>query len=85
MSTVVQSTPPLFIRDSDIGNPAVTPYEVCNAVIKASSAGKVEGVQKINTLWRLYFKDKATRLLVFSKESIMISGKKVLLYIFMMN
>ena len=44
MSTVVQSTPPLFIKDSDIGNPAVTPYEVCNAVIKASSAGKVEGV-----------------------------------------
>ena len=45
-----------------------------------ASAGKVEGVQKINSLWRLDFKDKAIRLLVFSKESILISGKKVLLY-----
>ena len=59
MSTVVHSTPSLFIRDSDIGIPSITPFEVCNAVVKASSASKVEGVQKINNLWRLYFKDRA--------------------------
>ena len=80
MSTVVHSAPPLFIRDSDIGIASITPFEVCSAVAKASRASKVEGVQKINNLWHLYFKDRATRLLVFSKESIMIAGRKVLLY-----
>ena len=74
MSTVVQSVPPLFIKDSDIGVPTLAPFDMCTAAIRATNASSLEGVQKINGLWRLYFKDKATRL------QLCISQRITLLY-----
>ena len=79
MITVVQSVPPLFIRDADIGK-TLTPYEMCCNIVRASSPSKLEGVQKINNIWRVYFKDASTRLELAMKEHILIAGKNVPLY-----
>ena len=79
MTTVVQSVPPLFIRDADIGK-TLTPYEMCSNIVRASSPSKLEGVQKINNIWRVYFKDASTRLELAMKERILIAGKNVPLY-----
>ena len=79
MTTVVQSVPPPFIRDADIGK-ALTPYEMCNNIERSSSPSKLEGVQKINNIWRVYFKDASTRLELAMKEHILITGKNVPLY-----
>ena len=79
MTTVVQSVPPLFIRDADIGK-ALTPYEMCSNIVRASSPSMLEGVQKINNIWIVYFKDASTRLELAMKEHILITGKNVPLY-----
>ena len=80
MSTVVQSVPPLFIKDSDIGAPTLTPFDMCTAAIRATNASSLEGVQKINGLWRLYFKDKATRLQLCISQRLLVNGINVPLY-----
>ena len=79
MTTAVQSVPPLFIRDTDIGK-TLTPFEMCSTIVRACSPSKLEGVQKINNIWRVYIKDANTRLELFMKEQIMIQGKNVPLY-----
>ena len=81
MSTVVQSVPPIFIKDSAIGVPSFTPYDMCSAVNRATNASSnLEGVQKINGLWRLYFKDRTTRLQLCNKQHLLISGVNVPLH-----
>ena len=42
--TTLTSVPPLFIKDCDIGDPGITPYLMCNAVTKATSTSKLEGI-----------------------------------------
>ena len=76
----MQSVPPLFVKDSDIGVSTITPYEMCTAAIRATSTTSLEGVQKINGLWRIYFNNRTTRLQLYSKQSILINGKNVPLY-----
>ena len=73
MSSVVQSVPPLFVKDSDIGVSTITPYEMCTVAIRATSTTSLEGVQKINGLWRIYFNNRTTRLQLYSKQSILIN------------
>ena len=83
MSTVKTSVRPLFVKDSDmiaLGLQSVTPYEMCTAAIRASSPSSLEGVQKINDLWRLYMKDHTSRLELCLRQNIMMHGKKVALY-----
>ena len=79
MNTVT-SVAPVFIKDSDIGDPTMTPYEMSNAVITVTSSSKLEGVQKINGLWRIYVKDRVTRLELFCKEKLRVGSKFVNLY-----
>ena len=79
MNTVT-SVPPLFIKANDIPDPHITPYLMCTAVTKATSETKLEGVQKINNVWRVYVKDKVTRLELFSRKHLTIAGKNVPLY-----
>ena len=79
MNTVTSVTP-VFVKDSDIGDPNMTPYAMCNAVINVMASSKLEGVQKINGLWRIYVKDRVSRLELFCKESIRIGSKLVSLY-----
>ena len=78
---MVQSVPPIFIKDSAIGVPSFTPYDMCSAVIRATNASSsLEGVQKINGLWRLYFKDRTTRLQLCNKQQLLINGVNVPLH-----
>ena len=74
---------PLFVRDSDIGkigDSSISPYDMCKAVTRITSESKLEGVQKVNNLWRIYLKD-ATRLeLFFNVKQIWINGRQVTLY-----
>ena len=81
MSTVVQSVPQIFIKDSAIGVPSFTPFDMCSAVNRATNASSsLEGVQKINGLWRLYFKDRTTRLQLCNKQHLLINGVNVPLH-----
>ena len=59
--------PPLFIKASDILELYITLHLMCTAVTKATSETKLEGVKKINNVWRVYLKDKVTRLELFSR------------------
>ena len=78
--TTLTSVPPLSIKDCDIGDPGITPYLMCNVVTKATSTSKLEGIQKINGVWRIYLKDKVTRLELFHKNHLLTGTKHVLLY-----
>ena len=83
MGTVKTSVRPLFVKDSDmraLGLQSVTPYEMCTAAIRASSPSSLEGVQKINDLWRLYMKDQTARLELCLKQSILVKGKNAPIY-----
>ena len=54
---------------------------VCSVVIRATNASSsLEGVQKIDGLWRLYFKDRTTRLQLCNKQQLLINGVNVPLY-----
>ena len=79
-STSLESMPPVFIKDRDIGSRSVTPIQVCRAITEVIGSSKLEGVQKVNNLWRVYTKDKAARLQLCVKQQIAMNGKLVQLY-----
>ena len=79
-STSLESMPPVFIKDRDIGSGSVTPIQVCRAIIEVIGSSKLEGVQKVNNLWRIYTKDRAARLQLCVKQQIAVNGKLVQLY-----
>ena len=80
MAATLESVPPVFIKDKDLKDTTVTPIQMCNAIVKVIHATKLEGVQKVYNLWRIYIKDKATRLELCVKESIVVNGHRVTLY-----
>ena len=49
----IESVAPLFVKDNDIGE-SVTPIQVCDAIVNVISDTELEGVQKVNNLWRIY-------------------------------
>jgi predicted NAD-dependent protein-ADP-ribosyltransferase YbiA (DUF1768 family) len=74
------SVPPVFIKSSDIDT-TVTPFEMCNIIIRAIGSGsKLDGVQKVNNLWRIYLKDRTTRLQLFNRGKVLINGHNISLY-----
>lgn len=79
-SVSIVSVHPLFIRDRDIGNDSIEPMVLCRAITSIISPSKLQGVQIINNIWRIYIKDKPSRLELFIKESIIINGRRVKLY-----
>ena len=76
----LQSVKPVFIKDKDIGDSSTTPLFMCNAITRVISSSKLDGVQRINNLWRIYLKDNATRLDLTVKQEIKMNGKSVPLY-----
>lgn len=76
----MESVPPLFIKDQDIGDRNVTPIQLCSAVIRVIGATKLDGIQRINNLWRLYVKDRAARVELYIKQTLLINTKHVPLY-----
>ena len=75
----MESVPPLFIKDRDIGC-ELTPLQMCNAIVRVIGVAKLDGVQRINNLWRLYVKERAARLELYIKETLLINNKHVPLY-----
>ena len=63
-----QSVPPVVLKERDIQG--ITPIQLCNAITNVVSDSKLEGVQKVNNVWRVYLKDRQTRLELSVKESI---------------
>ena len=54
---------------------------MCKSVTRVTSDSKLEGVQKVNNLWRIYLKDATSRLeLLVDVKQIWINGKEVPLY-----
>ena len=56
----IQPVPPVFMKERDIQG--ITPIQLCNAIVSVISDSKLEGVQKVNNIWRVYLKDRQTRL-----------------------
>ena len=75
----VESVAPLFVKDSDIGE-GVTPIQVCDAIVNVINDRKLEGVQKVNNIWRIYLKDRKTRPELSVAEKVVINGKQVKIY-----
>lgn len=71
---------PLFVKCSDLFNRDTTALQICTAVARAIRVEKVEGAQRINHIWRLYVKDRSTRVELYTTKYIIIEGKQVPLY-----
>ena len=79
-STAVESVTPVFLKDREIGNGTVTPIQVCKAITEIIGSSKLEGLPKVNNLWRVYVKDKVARLELTVKGQIAVNGRMVHLY-----
>jgi ribA/ribD-fused uncharacterized protein len=77
-SQTIQTLPPLFCKYSDTGE--VTPLEMCEAVAHVVGSAKVEGVQRIQNLWRIYVSDRKARADLYIKKKLIIKGKHADLY-----
>ena len=44
------------------------------------SAGQVDGVQKVNKLWRIYLKSKKARIELFLTKVLLVNGEKIPMY-----
>ena len=77
---VFTSVAPVFVKDSDVADPNITPYAMCTALINVIGSSKLEGVQKVNNIWRLYVKDKVSRLELCCKQKRWIGSRQVPLY-----
>ena len=71
---------PLFIRDQDIRSSNVIALDICHACTRNRGAGQLEGVQRVNNLWRIYLKSRSARLELFLGKTILINGQQVPLY-----
>ena len=77
-SKVLNSVPPLFTKCSETGE--VSHIQLCNAVTKVVGRSKLDGVQRIGGLWRIYLTDVASRLELFTTKPLLVEGKHVELY-----
>ena len=75
----LDSIPPLFLREKDLTR-KLSAFELCSCITRMISPAKLEGVQQIGGLWRIYIKDKATKLELFCRKTVLIDGKHVPLY-----
>ena len=73
---------PLYLKHSELSKhgDTILAIHICNAVTRVTNARNLEGVQKINNLWLIFFNDKATRLEVYNKGDILISGNHYSIY-----
>ena len=78
-ASTLQTVKPLFLKDKDIGE-GITPIQICDAIVRDVNPSKLEGVQKIHSIWRIYLKDMQTRLELSTKESIAINGRQVRIF-----
>jgi ribA/ribD-fused uncharacterized protein len=79
MSTLV-SVLPVFLKDRDFPEGTVSPMDICRSVIRVINSSKLDGVQKLGNLWKIYPKDNESRLQLCVKQTIRVNGKEVKLY-----
>ena len=76
----LSSVEPLFIRDQDIINKNTTALDICHGCTAVIAAGQVDGVQKVNKLWRIYLKSKKARIELFLTKTLLVNGAKIPMY-----
>ena len=74
----ITSVPPLFAKCSDTGD--VNAIDICDAVVRIIGASRLDGVQKIGNLWRIYVEDKEARVQTYMKKTLMINNKEIRLF-----
>jgi len=79
-TTHIESVPPVFIKANEIKNGPISEINMCRAITNVINPSRLEGVQKVRNIWRIYVKDKTTRLELCVKDSIVINGNRVPLY-----
>ena len=66
------------IKCSDAGE--VTHMQICNAVTRIILQGKLDGVQRIGNLWRVYLSEKTARIELFMLQRLNLEGNPVMFY-----
>ena len=78
MNQVLNSVAPVFMKCSETGD--VTQLQICDVVTRVIGKGKLDGVQRIGNLWRIYPTEKAARIELFMTKTLQVEGKAVTLY-----
>ena len=73
-----QSVLPLFFRDRALNDNSVMPVDICRAIANVVGSSKLDGAQKINSIWRIYLKDRQARLGLCVKP-LSVNGHQVTL------
>lgn len=68
---------PVFVRDRDLKTRDITPFIFCQAMERVIGKGKVEGAQLISHMWRLYVKDKESRVKLLAKKELLVVNRNV--------
>ena len=71
---------PIYMRHKDLKMRDVTSYTVCQAMERIVGKRKVEGAQLINYMWRLYVRDKESRIQLLSKKEMLVINRNVQLF-----
>ena len=70
MSDIPVTVEPPFVRHQAIQSSNVTALDICYACTRNGGTGQLEGVQRVNNLWRIYLKSRSTRLELFLRKTI---------------
>ncbi len=70
---------PIYIRQRDLRMRDVSSYTICQAMSRVIG-DKVVGAQFISGLWRLYVKDKASRIKLLAKRELFVENTCVEIY-----
>ena len=71
---------PIFIRQRDLQSRDISAYTICQSMARIVGNTNVDGAQLINQMWRLYVKDKTSRVNLLSKKELLIVNRSVPLY-----
>ena len=71
---------PVFFNNADMPDPSISTMTVVKAVTEIIDAQYLEGVQKFNHLWRIYFKTLGSREQLIAQKTVLIKGKMVSLH-----
>ena len=76
------SIPPLYIKNTELSqkmsNPTV--MDLIEAVVRVVTEGKLVGIQRLSNLWLIYLSDAVSRLEIYTKGELIVSGVTVTLY-----
>jgi ribA/ribD-fused uncharacterized protein len=76
----ISSVQPVYVKDRDLSECAATPMDICRAVIRVIHSSKLDGVQKVSNVWKIYPKDNEARLQLCVKQAIKVCGRDIKLY-----